>query len=101
RESRAHAGAQLRILRGAADVAEGNGIDGRPAACKRTSLAYRQLEMPPADDACIEDPKLAVKNRLGKSLTPGSRAAQHPGRVDTEIRAGEIAAGMDDAAHRL
>src|SRR5882762_8239649 len=100
REVRAHAGAQLRILRGAADVPEGNGIDGRSAR-SRASLAHRQLEMPAADDACVEDPELAVKYRFGKSLTPGSRAAQHPGRIDAQLRAGEFAVGVNDAAQRL
>src|SRR5882724_11328278 len=84
RKVRAHAGAQLRILRCAADVTEGNGIDGRCAARSSACLAYRQLEMPPADDAGIDDPELAVENRLGKSLTPGSRAAQHPRRIDAK-----------------
>src|SRR5882672_8084878 len=100
RELRAHAGAQLRVLRGAADVTEGDGIDGR-SALSRASLAHRQLQVPAADDACVEDPELAVKNRFGKSLTPGSRAAQHPGRIDAKLRAGEFAVGMNDAAHRL
>src|ERR1700730_14369009 len=100
RELRAHAGAQLRILRGAADVTEGDGIDGR-SALSPGSPAHRQLEMPAADDACVEAPELAVKNRFGKSLTPGSRAAQHPGRIDAKLRAGEFAVGVNDAAQRF
>src|SRR6266851_8141393 len=101
REVREHAGAQLRILPGAADVTEGNGIDGRSAARGRASLAYCQLEVPAADDACVDDPELAVKDRLGKSLTPGSRTAQHPGRIDAKLRAGEFAVGVNDAAQRF
>src|SRR6266849_1789538 len=100
REVRAHTGAQLRILGDAADVTEGDGIDGR-SALSGASLAHRQLEVPAADDACVEDPELAVKNRFGKSLTPGSRAAQHPGRIEAKLRAGEFAVGVKHAAQRF
>src|ERR1700676_4493076 len=100
REVRAHAGAQLRILGDAADVTEGNGIDGRSAR-SRGSFAHRQFEVPAADDARVEDPELAVKNRFGKSLTPGSRDAQHPGRIDAKLSAGEFAVGVNDAAQRF
>src|SRR5450631_3400283 len=88
REVRARARAHLRILRSATDVTEDNGIDGRAAKRSRTCPAHRQLEVPAADDARLEDLELAVKDRFRKSLTPGSRAAQHPGRIHAKFRAG-------------
>src|SRR5882757_10829713 len=101
RKVRTHAGAQLRILHGAADVTEGNGIDGQAAALGRAALAHRQLEVPAADDTRVEDLELAVKHRFGKPLTPGSRAAQHAGRVYAKLRAREFAVGVNHPAQRF
>src|SRR5205807_7204504 len=90
REVRAHAGAQLHILGSAADVGKGNGIDRRAAGRRRAGLAHRQLEMPAADDASLENPELAIEDRFGKSLAPRPGLAQQAGGIEAKVPAREL-----------
>src|SRR5260370_16251288 len=58
REVRARARAQLRILRGAADVTEGNAIDRPPPARHPAPFPHLQPHMPAPDNTTPPDPPL-------------------------------------------
>ena len=90
------AGAQFRMLRGAAHIAESDRLDR--IAAVRGKLHF---QMPAAHDARVHDLEIAVEYRLGKSLSPGTGAAQHPRRVQRQLGAAQRAVRMNHALQRL
>src|SRR5450755_1179198 len=70
--------AQSRILRVAADVAEGDRLD-RIAA---RDAVEQHLQVLAAHNPRIEDLEGAVKYRFRKTLSPRARVAQRTGRVE-------------------
>src|ERR1700737_4218968 len=74
----AHAG----IFRRAAHIAERDGVDGLGSKVRRPQPHFHVLV---ADDPGLLDEEFAVKCRFGKSLTPGSCAAQRLRGADAQL----------------
>src|ERR1700756_4804886 len=95
-EPYARAAAQQRILGGAADVAKGDRLDR--IGVRRLELHFQMFV---THDPRLDDLEVSVEYGLGKTLTPRSGAAQHPGGVEREFGGRERTVRVDHAGERF
>src|SRR6267154_3019799 len=91
--------AQLRVLGGAAKVAEGDRLDRFAVrAIGHSELHFKMLV---ADDPRVDDLEIAVEDGLRKSLAPRAGAAQNPCGVEGKLGSHERAVRMNHARERF
>src|SRR5690606_250025 len=76
---------------------ESNGF--QPLAA--VGVAYRQLNVPTADDLALRHLELAIEQRLREALSPGSGLAQDLGDAEVMLVGGELAVGEQLARQHL
>src|SRR5579863_1725694 len=91
--------AQLRILRGAAKVAEGDRLDR--FAVRTIGDPELHFEMLATDDPRIDDLEIPVEDGFRKTLAPRAGAAQNPGGVERKLGGHERAIRVNHARERF
>src|SRR6266436_2518320 len=91
--------AQLRILPGAAKIAEGDRLDR--FAVRTIAHSELHFKMLATDDARVDDPEIPVENGLRKTLAPGAGAAQNARGVEGKLGYVERAVRVNHAGERF
>src|SRR5258708_16866351 len=90
--------AQLRVLGGAAKVAEGDRLDR--FAVRTIGRSELHFEVLAADDPRIDNLEIPVEDGLRKTLAPRAGAAQNPGGVEGKLGGHERAVRVNHARER-
>src|SRR5258708_10903084 len=91
--------AQLRVLGGAAKVAEGDRLDR--FAVRTIGRSELHFEVLAADDPRIDNLEIPVEDGLRKTLAPRAGAAQNPGGVEGKLGGHERAVRVNHARERF